>query len=512
MSDIKIPIYFEPRPAQQAAWARRLSGKYDYYFKIWHRQLGKDTDDIQFALYNAYQKAGTQTAYVGPDNKWIRRNIWDKYLDGRKHWSNYPDDMISVHDTNQQVKLLNNPDDKAEALLQFIGFKESESLIGSSYDNFFFSELSLYKRGQLDFITPIWDNKIAEGLPLLVNMNFTPRGMNNIAVDMLRAYTGEDDPENWPGAHGRTYVDVMPATQSLKADGTRLYPDDKLEIIRERSIRQFGNDNMFRQEFMCEFTAVNSGLVYPAIETLKADGRYEKFNIDSRYPVYMAWDISSKGKESDWTSCIVYQYYEGRLFVYDYFEDNRKAVVECVQELSKRPYFHLIHTACLPWDADRSGSSSSPLEECQRAFPNIDWRKLERTYEIDGINRVRMLFPNMHINSEFCAWFVECLESWEYRELQSIKDWATKPKHDRFSHLGDALRYVADMIDQFQFIKTHNGRPTPMPSHYPTWSDEADDEWSDLPPGFRPSKFSPNRKKKPSDMFDINDSGMWVPK
>ena len=34
-------------------------------------------------------------------------------------------------------------------------------------------------------ITPIWDNKIAEGSPLLVNMNFTPRGLNNIAADLL---------------------------------------------------------------------------------------------------------------------------------------------------------------------------------------------------------------------------------------------------------------------------------------------------------------------------------------
>ena len=38
---------------------------------------------------------------------------------------------------------------------------------------------------------------------------------------------------------------------------------------------------------------------------------------------------------------------------------NRKAVVECVQELAKRPYFHLIRGACLPWDSDRSGSISS---------------------------------------------------------------------------------------------------------------------------------------------------------
>ena len=169
MPELTVPLYFEPRPAQLEAWARRLSGDYDYYFKIWHRQLGKDTDDIQYALYNAYENPGTQSAYVGLDNKWIRRNIWDKYLDGRRHWDNYPNHIIDVHETRQQVKMLNNPEGLAEAIVQFIGFKESENLIGSSYDSFFFSEVSLYRRDALDFITPIWDNKLAEGLPLLVN-------------------------------------------------------------------------------------------------------------------------------------------------------------------------------------------------------------------------------------------------------------------------------------------------------------------------------------------------------
>lgn len=507
--DLIVPQYFVPRPVQQQAWERRLSGDYDYYFKIWHRQLGKDTDDIQFALYNAYEKPGTQTAYVGLDNKWIRRNIWDKYLDGRRHWDNYPKHILDVHETKQQVKMMNNPDDLAEAIVQFIGFKESENLIGSSYDNFFFSEVSLYRRNALDFITPIWDNKIAEGSPLLVNMNFTPRGMSNIGADMLKMYTGQDQWENWPGAHGRTFVDVMPANKSLKQDGTRLYTEEALELIKARYVRAFGNDNMYRQEFLCEFMAVNAGLVYPAIEILRKEGRYTSFNIDKRYPLYVAWDISSKGKESDWTSALVFQYFEGRLRIYDYFEDNRMAVVECVQELSKREYFHLIHTSIMPWDADRSGSKSSPLEECARAYPNINWRKLTRTYTSDGINRVRMLFPNMMINSDLCAWLVECLESWEYRELTSVEDWAATPKHDRYSHMGDAIRYVADGIEEFGFISSLTGRPNAMPEHYETWQDRPDDSWDDLPPGMRPSKFSPLRKKPPSSLYTPTADGNW---
>ena len=85
-----VPRYYAPRPYQQAAWERRRSGRHHYDLKIWHRQSGKDTDDIQYSLNLAWLHPGTQSVYVGLDNKWLRRNIWDKYLDGRTHFDNYP--------------------------------------------------------------------------------------------------------------------------------------------------------------------------------------------------------------------------------------------------------------------------------------------------------------------------------------------------------------------------------------------------------------------------------------
>lgn len=500
---VQVPMYYEPRPYQKTAWARRLSGEYNYYLKIWHRQCGKDTDDIQFALYQSYLNPGTQTAYVGLDNKWIRRNIWDKYINGRRHFDSYPDDVIDPLETRQQVKFYNNPEDLAPALIQYIGFKESESLIGSSYDRFFISELSLYRRNAFDLIMPIWDTKKADGLEFSVNANFTPRGMNNIAADFLRAYTGEDEPEKWPGAHGDVFVDLLPANKSIKPDGTRLFSDEMLENIRQRYIRAMGNDLLFRQEYMCEFLAVNAGLVYPGIESVRKEKRYCPYNLDPSKPVYLAWDISSKDKQTDWTSCVVFQYYNDRMFIYDWFENNRKAVVECVQELAARPYFHLIRAACLPWDSDRSGSSSSPLEECRRAFPNIQWHKLDRTYVSDRINRGRRMLGNAIINSDKCDWLMECFESWEYKEISSIDDWSVKPKHDRYSHLMDAYGYASDFLAQVSYIQDASGKPPAMPSHYGGWDleGEEEDEWSELPPGMRPSKFSKMRKKSPSDIY-----------
>lgn len=500
---IEVPMYYKPRPYQRAAWARRLSGKYNYDIKIWHRQAGKDTDDIQYGLFDCYCNHGIQSAYIGLDNKWIRRNIWDKYLSGRRHFDSYPSDIIEPLETRQQVKFHNNPEGLAPSLMQFIGFKESESLIGSSYDRFSISELSLYKRGAFNFIMPIWDMKLAEGKPLLVSANFTPRGINNIAADFLTAYTKTADPEGWPGDHGNVYVDWLPANKSVKEDGTRLFTDEMLEDIRQRYIRAMGNDLLFRQEYMCEFLAVNAGLVFPGIEKVREEKRYCPYNLDTTKPVYMAWDISSKDKETDWTSCIVFQYYNGRMFIFDWYENNRKAVVECVTDMAARPYFHMIRGACLPWDSDRSGSMSSPLEECRRAFPNIMWYKLDRTYVSDRINRGRQQLGNAIINSNKCDWLMECFENWEYRELSGVDDWAAKPKHDRYSHLMDAYGYACDLLSQVSYLQEASGKPKPMPGYYDAWdfAGEEEREWEDLPPGLRPSKFSPLRKKNPDEVF-----------
>jgi hypothetical protein len=326
--------------------------------------------------------------------------------------------------------------------------------------------------------------------------------MNNIAADFLTAYTGTADPEGWPGRHGDVYVDWLPADKSVREDGSRLFTDEMLDDIRQRYIRSMGNDLLFRQEYMCEFLAVNAGLVFPGIEAVREDGRYCPYNLDTGKPVYMAWDISSKDKETDWTSCVVFQYYNGRMFVYDYYENNRKAVVECVQDLASRPYFHLIRAACLSWDSDRSGSSSSPLDECRRSFPNITWHKLDRTYVSDRINRGRSLLANAIINSDRCDWLMECFENWEYRELSSVDDWAAKPKHDRYSHLMDAYGYAADFLTQVSYLQEASGKPPRMPAYYDEWDlDEGEREWSDLPPGMRPSRFSPLRNKTPDQIY-----------
>ncbi|MBQ2058180.1 MAG: hypothetical protein II488_00240, partial [Firmicutes bacterium] len=232
--------------------------------------------------------------------------------------------------------------------------------------------------------------------------------------------------------------------------------EDEIEALRARYIRAYGNDALFRQEHFCDFTVVNAGLVYRAIEQLVNEKRYCPLNIDSSKPVYVAFDIASKGKESDSTAAIIFQYYNGRMLIYDIFEARGISLVEAVAEISKRDYFHLIRWGILPWDSERSASSRTPIEEAQAMFPKINWHALEKERVDRGIQLVREQLPNMVINSNRCEWLLECFNNYEYRRLEKADDWSAKPMHGKWSHMMDALRYAAMGISEMAYFKLND--------------------------------------------------------
>lgn len=483
---IKIPRFYNPWPHQQAAWQRRRSGKYDYYAKLWARQTGKDADDIQFANKRAWDTPGSQSVYVGLDNVWINQNIFKKVIDGRDFWADYPSEFIHPKDTAKEVTFSNNPDDTAQARIKFIGFLNDQQLIGSSYDNFYISETSLYKDNAFSYLQPIWDQKIAMGKKLSVNFNGTPRGMRNVYYELLRTYTGVDDPDEFPGEHGRCYVDKVTIHDVVIPDGhggyRPLYTEPEIEVLKDRYLRQFGNLNLYEQEYECKFTTVNAGLVYLGIEKLVEEKRFTSFNLDTSRPVYAAFDIGSKDKVTDATSAVVYQYYNGKMFIYDIYEARGKSLVECVAELSQRPYFHLIRFVALPWDSERSASSATPIEEAQQMFPNINWHALDKERVDRGIAQVRKMLPNMLINSDKCDWLLTCFMNYEYKRLEKQDDWAAKPKHSVHSHLMDALRYAVMGINEISYLQLNDNGADPMEAgvYGGFWSEPEDDPYPTL--------------------------------
>ena len=478
---IVVPKFYKPRPYQQACWARRSSGRYNYYIKLWARQIGKDTDDIENCLDYAWRHPGTRTAYVGLDNKWVDENIFNKYLDGRRFWDDFPSEHIRVKDTRKEVLFVNNPEDKAEARIKFIGFQNDQAMIGSSYDRFIISEASLYGANAFQFIEPIWENKLAMGEPLAVYLNGTPRGMNNVYAQMIQNYTGVDDPDEFPGEHVngqyRVYVDKVTIEDVMVPDGEggmrRLYSDEWIDNMKARYMRAYGDLNLFFQEFYCKFTTVNSGLVYRGIEFLRKEGRLCPFNLDTSKPVYVAFDISSKGKMSDATAGVVFQNIGGRIMVYDVIEERGLPLVEVIGKLAARGYWEHVRMGILPWDSDRSASSETPLEEARRQFPSVNWHSLDKERIDRGIDLVRRMLPNMWINSTLCARLDQAFDAYEYKRLEKADDWSPKPMHNWASHLMDALRYAVMGVAEIDYLRLNeNGEDPAVADTYGGFYDE----------------------------------------
>lgn len=474
VNEVRLPLYFNPYPYQIGSWQRRASGKYHYYFNLWARQLGKDTNDMQHAMKVGHDTPGLQIAYVGLDNVWITNNIFKKYIDGRLFWDDYPPELIDPKDTQKEVYMLTDDPVKAPSRIKFIGFLNNEGIIGSSYDRFYISEASLYRRNAFEYITPIWERKLKLTGELGVSFNGTPRGVKNVLYDLLRVYTGVDDPEDFPGAHGDCYVDKVTIADAVGRDGLPMYTADEIEILRDRYIRAYGNDNLFRQENFCDFTVVNAGLVYLAIEQLVREKRYCSYNLDTQKPVYIAFDIASKGKESDSTAAIVYQFINNRMIIYDCFEARGVALTEAMAEIAKKPYFHLIRMGVLPWDSERSASSMTPKEEVEAIYPNINWHTLDKERVDRGIKLVREQMPNMIINSDNCDWLLECFNNYEYKRLSKSDDWAPKPMHNKYSHMMDAMRYAAMGIKEIDYLGLNSDGSMPI-----NWDQEYEGPFDD---------------------------------
>ena len=462
VEQVRLPLYYNPYPYQIGAWQRRADPRCHYYFKLWARQLGKDTDDMQHAMKVGHDTPGLQIAYVGLDNIWVTNNIFKKYIDGRLFWDDYPDELIDPKDTAKEVFMISNTPGKANTRIKFIGFLNNEGVIGSSYDKFYISEASLYRKNAFEYITPIWERKLKMTGDLSVNFNGTPRGIKNVYYDLLRTYTLEDEPEAFPGWHGDCYVDKVTIADATYRDGTRMYSDEEIELLRDRYIRAYGNDNLFRQENFCDFTVVNAGLVYLAIEQLVREKRYCPYNLDTTKPVYIAFDIASKGKESDSTAALVYQFINGRPIYYDCFEARGISLVEAMQEIAKKDYFHLIRMGILPWDSERSASSKTPKEEVEEMFPNINWHSLDKERVDRGIQLGRKYLANAIINSTNCDWFLECFNNYEYKRLSKTDDWAPKPMHNKYSHMMDCYRYSCMGFEEIKYLGLNSDGSMPI--------------------------------------------------
>lgn len=458
----KFPVFYRPRPYQAEAhhmWRTKRIG-----ILVYPRQSGKDVAMSMEMCEARLKTPKTTGAYISLDNPMIRDILWDKtYVDPqtgqyvRMLQDNVPVDLCDWKNTFMEGRFTNGSRMKLQGYFQSGRDKNG---VGTSFQDYAFTELALFTREDpMARLRPIISGE-HENKRLMVAS--TPRGRRKNPLWSLI-----DDNRHDPNVQVivRTIDDL---NEMMRREGLPpVRSEAQLELDREYYMRKFGNDRMFEQEYYVSFDEMDAAAVYgEAYMKLLEEKRATEFNLDPGRPVYVAFDIGSSGKHSDATAWIAFQWFNGKLFLYDCGEGHGKALPEYVDVLREKHYFNRIAQIILPWDGDHheKAVNTTPADMMRQRFPNVAvLAKSNKVWKIPGsrqqdgdlitdIQQVRLTLYNTVIHATNCDWLLECLENYKYEFNNKLQEWTAKPLHDKHSHMMDALRYAVQATKELDFF------------------------------------------------------------
>lgn len=328
--DVQIPNDWHPRPWQLDVLRAREAGVKRGAIPV-HRRAGKTDLLLNMAAIEAHKRVGNYI-HVFPSLVQARRAIWrgvDKQ--GRRFMDRvFPPVIRSTSRDNEMViEFLNG------STWQLLGADDPGGLVAANYCGCVFDEAALYTDTDAwDYLRPILAEN--DGWAFFIS---TFRGRNHF-YDLYHVNKANPD---WYTVH-------LTADDTHEWDGTPLITEEAIEAERKAGM----SEAMIRQEFYLDTTAAFSGAYYQRmISQMREAGRTGDFPWDASLPVYVAFDIGY----SDHTVAVFFQA----------LEPNKTVIIgsaawqftpanEIAQDIRKRfPWGTQIHTAVLPWDANRPG-------------------------------------------------------------------------------------------------------------------------------------------------------------
>lgn len=483
MAELIFPRYYRPRPYQ--AYMHQLWRKKRYGVCVLSRQAGKDMGMAMEGVKRRLETPKTTGAYISLDNPMIRDILWDKtyndpvtgeYLHLLQ--DNVPPELVDWKNTVMEGRFSNG------SRMKFQGYFQSgrdKNGVGTSFQDYMFTELALFTREDpiprlMPILTATPDKKL-----MVVS---TPRGKRrNPLWQLMESLRG--DPDYGELIWGIDDLNAMMVSAGLEPIRTQ----EQLEKDQDAYRRRFGNDRMFNQEYHVDFNEMDAAAVYGEVYLqMTKDGRVTDFNLHPGHPVYVAFDIGSSGQHSDATAWIAFQWYDGRLFLYDCGEGHGRALPEYVDVLREKPWFNRLAQIILPWDGEHheKAVNTTPADMMRQKFPNVAVLKKSSTVwripnarsrwgdEITDIQATRLALYNTLVHKTNCDWMLECFENFKYEFNTKLQEWTEKPLHDKYSHMMDALRYVVQATRELEFfggqLERTGGGPVGSTDYSEDWS------------------------------------------
>ena len=448
---MEVPAHYSPRGYQ----AENLAVWRDYWFIVmeWARRAGKGLTTFVYAAQRMVEEP-MGVVIIYPTAEQGYRSFWNNIEnDGFRTIEHIPPELIASKTStrdNMSMVLKNG------STLDLIGANaDPEKLRGNNIKLYILSEFVDIDSGVLDIIEPI---VIANGGQIIVESTPKQDGISGMTfLRLLRA--AEKDPKQ--------YASRVKATEYMT--------EEQLERARQQCITKWGNDFMYRQEYLLdEGQALETSYYGNIISAKEKNGLIGDHPYDPEYPVYTSWDLGGGG---DSTAGVFWQYHDKKLTIIDAYETHVVNDELLVKFINGRPYAGNYGWHFFPHDgAKRDSDGIRRITKFNTlGLPNASLliRRSKDAALNDAIQLLRQ--PSVAMHRPTLArdnGFLEKLRLYKRKWNHYTGDYEG-PEHTTASHYSDAAQYMSDAIKQYFHPETGRFLITTQPvNNVPAYTNE----------------------------------------
>lgn len=429
---MEVPAHFTPRDYQ----AEFLAIVRDYWFVVmeWARRGGKGLTTFVYAAQRMVEEPiGVMIVYPTAEQGY--RSFWNNIEnDGFRTIEHIPPELrLKFTDTKDNMSMVL----KNGSTLDLVGSNaDPEKLRGNNIKIYILSEFVDIDQRVLDIIEPI---VIANGGQIIIESTPKQDGISGGTFVKLRK-AAEKDPEQLSSR--------VPATVYMS--------EEQLARARQACINKWGNDFMYRQEYLLDEGQALETSYYGNIITAKEQrGLIGNHPYNPEFPVYTSWDLGGGG---DSTAGVFWQYYAKRLRVIDAHETHVINDQLLVQYINSLPYAGNYGYHFFPHDGNKRDSDGIARIIKMKGYGLPNATLLRKRGKEIGLNDAiqLMLQTTVTINKATCDrdnGLLDKLRIYKRKWNPNTGDYEG-PDHTTASHYADAIRYMSDAIKQFFDEKT----------------------------------------------------------
>lgn len=400
---------FHPREYQIALCDAILNKGYRKAIAIWPRRAGKDIVGLNIAVRECLIRP-IVCFYVFPTYSQGRKILWDSLDNNGNRIIDYyiPVELVESKNIQQmQIRFKNG------SLIQVVGSDNIDNLVGTNCNFVVYSEYALQSPLAYQFIRPILAAN--DGKCIFLS---TPRGKNHLWELFQIAYHSDD----W-------FCEI------LTLDTTNHIPIEEIERDRTEGVM---SDDMIEQEYFCSFDKGVEGSYYSKyLDRMRLNQQIGTVPWESGFKVNTAWDLGMR----DSTAIIFFQVIGQTIRVIDCYENSKEGLEHYVKVLDNKPYSYNKHIAPHDIRVRELGTGVSRFEKCRQL--GVKFEIAPDLSIIDGIEAVRTSLSRVYIDEVKASLLLKALENYRQEYDAKRKVYKDQPLHDNFSHMADAMRYLA---------------------------------------------------------------------